>query len=62
MVKGMASNDSLKKLNPNSIDITKVPTLLAQDEIAYQQIFYKKVYKNKKEEGVDLKGWCHWQI
>jgi hypothetical protein len=32
MIKDMAVGESLKKLNPNTTDITKVPTMLGHDE------------------------------
>ncbi len=43
MVEGMPIRESLKELNPNTIDITKVPTLLGRDErIENYYVFFRR--------------------
>jgi hypothetical protein len=63
MVEGMVVGESLKKLNPSTINITKVPTLPRRDE-RIEDFFFngrkmhkiKIVHEDVKFKDIKLKG------
>jgi len=59
MIKDMVVGESLKKLNLDSVDITKVPTLPGRDERIEDYYFFneRKMHKDKIVHGdVKFKG------
>jgi hypothetical protein len=58
MIESMIARESLKELNPSTIDITKVPTLPKRDErIEYYYFLHKSKIVHRD---IKLKGQCLW--